>query len=101
MAEKLNVDIAGLTRGSSDIGEQATTLSASHRQSMVGLSDAETNELTDAMLRELITRGKTRRTSFRPTRTGCRLPDTPTGHADTPGRTRCWSSSSASPSSGT
>ena len=42
-----------------------------------------------------------RRTSFRPTRTGCRLPDTPTGHADTPGRTRCWSSSSASPSSGT
>ena len=42
MAEKLNVDIAGLTRGSSDIGEQATTLSASHRQSMVGLSDAET-----------------------------------------------------------
>ena len=30
------------TRGSSDIGEQATALSASHRQSMIGLSDAET-----------------------------------------------------------
>ena len=42
MAEELNVDVDGLTRGSSDIGEQATALSASHRQSMIGLSDAET-----------------------------------------------------------
>jgi len=41
----LNVDVDGLTRGSSDIGEQATTLSALHRQSMMGLSDAELEQL--------------------------------------------------------
>jgi hypothetical protein len=41
VADNLNIDVDGLIRGGSDIGEQATVLAASHRQSMVGLSHAE------------------------------------------------------------
>ncbi|GAY14234.1 hypothetical protein [Mycobacterium sp. shizuoka-1] len=41
MADNLTVDVHGLIRGGRDIGEQATVLSASHRQSIVGLSDSE------------------------------------------------------------
>ncbi|WP_431237731.1 hypothetical protein ACQ86B_24065 [Mycolicibacterium aichiense] len=41
MADNLKVDVDGLLGGGSAIGEQATALSTSHLQSMVGLSDAE------------------------------------------------------------
>jgi uncharacterized protein YukE len=41
VADNLKVDVDGLIRGGSDIGEQATVLSTAHRQSMIGLSDAE------------------------------------------------------------
>ncbi|SBS77790.1 conserved hypothetical protein [uncultured Mycobacterium sp.] len=41
MADNLKVDVAGLICGGSDIGEQATVLSTSHLQSMIGLSDSE------------------------------------------------------------
>jgi uncharacterized protein YukE len=41
VADNLKVDVEGLIRGGSDIGEQATVLSTSHRQSMIGLSDSE------------------------------------------------------------
>ncbi len=41
MADKLNVDVGGLVRGGSDIGEQATILSAAHLRSVVGLSESE------------------------------------------------------------
>lgn len=54
MAGKLKVDIDGLLRGGSAIGEQATTLSASHLQSMVGLSDSESGWVgssADALVR--------------------------------------------------
>ncbi|QEN12281.1 WXG100 family type VII secretion target [Mycolicibacterium sp. ELW1] len=54
MADKLKVDVYGLLRGGSAIGEQATALSASHLQSMVGLSDAESGWVgssADALVR--------------------------------------------------
>ena len=41
MADSLKVDVGGLICGGSDIGEQATVLSTSHLQSMIGLSDSE------------------------------------------------------------
>jgi len=41
MTDKLKVDVDGLIRGGSDVGEQATVLSTSHLQSMTGLSDSE------------------------------------------------------------
>lgn len=41
MAGTLKVDVDGLIRGGSDIDAQATALSSSHRQSMIGLSNAE------------------------------------------------------------
>lgn len=41
MAENLKVDVDGLVRAGSDVGEQAAVLSASHLQSIVGLSDSE------------------------------------------------------------
>ncbi|EHB55748.1 hypothetical protein MycrhDRAFT_2942 [Mycolicibacterium rhodesiae JS60] len=41
MTDKLKVDVEGLIRGGSDVGEQATVLSTSHLQSVAGLSDAE------------------------------------------------------------
>lgn len=41
MADNLKVDVEGLICGGSDIGEQATVLSTSHLQSMIGLSDSE------------------------------------------------------------
>lgn len=41
MADKLRVDIPGLSRASTDVGDQAGIVSASHRQSVSSLSDAE------------------------------------------------------------
>ncbi|KAA0111362.1 hypothetical protein [Mycolicibacterium sp. P1-5] len=41
MADELKVDVDGLIRAGADVGEQAAALSASHLQSMVGLSDSE------------------------------------------------------------
>jgi hypothetical protein len=41
MADNVKVDVDGLIRGGSDITEQATALSTSHRQSMIDLSDSE------------------------------------------------------------
>ncbi|MCV7017247.1 hypothetical protein [Mycolicibacterium aichiense] len=54
MADKLKVDVDGLLGGGSAIGEQATALSASHLQSMVGLGDAESGWVgtsADALVR--------------------------------------------------
>lgn len=56
MADKLKVDVDGLFfRGGSDIGEQASILSGSHVQSMVGgLSDSESGWVgssADALVR--------------------------------------------------
>ncbi|MBB3604934.1 WXG100 family type VII secretion target [Mycolicibacterium sp. BK556] len=54
MADKLKVDINGLIRGGSDITEQSTALSASHRQSMIDLSDSESGWVgasADALVR--------------------------------------------------
>lgn len=54
VADKLKVDVDGLLRAGSAIGEQATTLSASHLQSTVGLSDAESGWVgssADALVR--------------------------------------------------
>jgi uncharacterized protein YukE len=41
VADNLKVDVGGLICGGSDIGEQATVLSTSHLQSMIGLGDSE------------------------------------------------------------
>ena len=41
MADNVKVDVVGLARAGSEIGEQATVLSTSHRQSMIGLGDSE------------------------------------------------------------
>jgi len=41
VAGKLNVNVDDLIRGSSELGDQASALSARHRRSMIGLSDAE------------------------------------------------------------
>lgn len=54
MADTLKVDVDGLFRGGSDIGEQATVLSTSHLQSMTGLSDSESGWVgssADALVR--------------------------------------------------
>ncbi|WP_179466480.1 WXG100 family type VII secretion target [Mycolicibacterium vinylchloridicum] len=54
MADNLKVDVDGLIRGGSAITEQATALSASHRQSMVDLSDSESGWVgwsADALVR--------------------------------------------------
>ncbi|GAA2775767.1 hypothetical protein GCM10010533_11630 [Mycolicibacterium pallens] len=54
VADKLKVDVDGLFRGGSDIGEQASILSGSHVQSMVGLSDSESGWVgssADALVR--------------------------------------------------
>ncbi len=41
MGDSLKIDVGGLIGGGSAVGEQATVLSTSHRQSMIGLGDAE------------------------------------------------------------
>ncbi|WP_167107165.1 WXG100 family type VII secretion target [Mycobacterium sp. DL592] len=54
MADDLKVDVEGLVRGGSDIDEQAAALSASHRRSMVDLSDSESGWVgssADALVR--------------------------------------------------
>jgi uncharacterized protein YukE len=54
VADKLKVDVDGLIRGGSDIGEQAEVLSNSHRQSMIGLGDSESGWVgssADALVR--------------------------------------------------
>ncbi len=54
MTDKLKVDVDGLFLGGADIGEQASVLSGSHLQSMVGLSDSESGWVgssADALVR--------------------------------------------------
>ena len=54
MANNLKIDVDGLLSGGSDIGEQATMLSTSHRQSIIGLSDSESGWVgasVDALVR--------------------------------------------------
>lgn len=54
MADRLKVDVHGLIRAGSDIGEQATVLSTSHRQSIIGLSVSESGWIgssADALVR--------------------------------------------------
>ncbi|MCV7344983.1 hypothetical protein [Mycolicibacterium rhodesiae] len=50
----MKVDVDGLVRGGSDIGEQASVLSGSHLLSMLGLSDSESGWVgssADALVR--------------------------------------------------
>jgi hypothetical protein len=54
VADNLRVDVDGLIRGGSDIGEQATVLSDAHRRSVLGLSDSESGWVgspADALVR--------------------------------------------------